>query len=137
VVLPNWQYSCIVRFSVGESTTDDPDPATPPSGPSSGTPSVRSTQGRYLAGERVQITFAGASQNGADRVTIAPLGSPDPVRKMWLYTNGSQRQLGSGPTAGALQFRSEYIGIGPFEARLFSGGKLTPNSRAVFEIEGQ
>ena len=80
---------------------------------------------------RVYVDFATAEISAADRVTIAPAGSPDEQWKMWLYTNGTQALRGAGVDTGTLDFLQLYLGSGAFEARLFTGGDL---DRAVHRV---
>ncbi len=89
----------------------DPDPITDGGALSTSKPA-------YQRGERVLVTFAGVPVSGSHRVTIAPVGTPAQQLKMWLYTNGTQKPSVQGPASGELSYRSEYIGIGEFEARL-------------------
>ncbi|MCB1755866.1 MAG: hypothetical protein KDJ38_10110, partial [Gammaproteobacteria bacterium] len=88
----------------------------------------------YTSGERVTVHFADASGAGDDWVSIAPVGSPDGQLLMWLYTNGTQTVSAEGPLEGELQFLSEYIGIGDFEARLFLEGAGVASQTVRFTI---
>ena len=77
---------------------------------------------------RVYVDFTDDSPDSRNRVTIARAGSPDSQLLMWLHTNGTQNQNGSGPQSGRLGFLQSYIGTGNFEARLFVDGN---NEQAV------
>ena len=71
---------------------------------------------------RVYVDFVDTNQGAKDRVTIARAGSKDTHKKMWLYTNGTQKSDAVGPVTGRLGFLQQYIGRGKFEARLFTNG---------------
>ena len=86
---------------------------------------------------RVYVDFTDNTPDSGNRVTIAKAGSPDNHLKMWLYTNGTHNGALTGPRSGRLGYLQKYIGIGNFEARLFTNGNYKEAAhRVAFSIPG-
>ena len=95
---------------------------------------IETTQADYTYGEKVVVSFAGLPGGGADWISIAPAGSPDAQMNMWIYTHGTQSVATQGPAEGSVDFYSEYIGVGEFEARLFLNDSNAVEARYRFSI---
>ncbi len=119
----SYDLQATVDFTVSEEVAE----------PSGGV-SISSIQS-YTLGEIVNISFDGATDSGTNWVGLAPAGSPPEQSSMWLYTNGTQSASTTGPEAGDLEFYSDYLGQGEFEARLYFDESNDIEAMVNFTIE--